>query len=85
MEIVKEFNEKYGFLTLKCSEGHKITSWKEGDDIKDYSSFTIAYCPKDADTSIYHCVSDEEDARLMAEQLEAIKAEEAEHLAKEAE
>ena len=48
------------FLTLKCTEGHKITEWNEGDDIKDYNDFTIAYVGLNADTDKFHCVSDEE-------------------------
>ena len=69
-EIKKEFNETYNFWMISCPEGCKITSWKEGDDIKDYSSFGIAYCPKDADLSIYHCISDEDDKALLEKQYE---------------
>ena len=46
MEIVKEFNEQYNFWVVKCSKGHKITTWNEGDDILKYGSFSIAYCPR---------------------------------------
>lgn len=77
-EIIKEYNEKYNFWVLKCSEGCKITSWNEGDDILDYSSFEIAYCPQNADFSIYHCVSIEDDERYMKEQEERIKEKEEE-------
>ena len=69
-EIKKEFNETYNFWVISCPEGCKITSWKEGDDIKDYSSFGIAYCPKDADLSIYHCISEEDDKVLLEKQYE---------------
>ena len=75
MEIVKEFNEQYNFWVVKCTEGHKITTWKEGDDILEYGSFTIAYCPKDADLDAFHCVTEAEDARLMQLQKEAIEKE----------
>ena len=75
-EIKKEFNETYNFWVISCSEGCKITSWKEGDDIKDYSSFAIAYCPKDADLSIYHCISVEEDKVLLEKQYEELTKEE---------
>lgn len=77
-EITKTIDPKYGFAILKCEKGHRITSWNEGDDIKEYTSFTIAYCPADVDVNIYHCVTDEQDAELMAKQLEVIKAEEEE-------
>lgn len=56
-------------MVLKCTEGCKITSWNEGDDIMEYTSFSVAYCPIDADMSIYHCISMEDDEKYMAEQL----------------
>ena len=73
--IHKKYNEMFNFMQISCTEGCKITSWKEGDDIKDYNSFEIAYCPKDADLSIYHCVTVEEDAILLERQQEAIEKE----------
>lgn len=75
-EIKKEFNETYNFWVISCPEGCKITSWKEGDDIKDYDSFEIAYCPKDADLSIYHCISVEDDKALLEKQYEELTKEE---------
>ena len=75
-EIIKQFNDTYNFWQLHCTEGHKITSCNEGDDIKDYASFEIAYCPKDTDFSVYHCVTAEEDAKYLEMQLTAIKEEE---------
>ena len=75
-EINKEFNETYNFWIISCPEGCKITSWKEGDDIKDYASFKIAYCPKDADLSIYHCISDDDDKALLEKQYEELTKEE---------
>ena len=66
-ELTIEYNEKLNLIVLKCTEGCKITSWNEGDDIMTYTSFSIAYCPGDTDTSIYHCVSVEDDERYMAE------------------
>ena len=75
-EINKEFNETYNFWIISCPEGCKITSWKEGDDIKDYASFKIAYCPKDTDLSIYHCISDDDDKALLEKQYEEMTKEE---------
>lgn len=72
-EIIKEYNERLNLIKLSCSKGCKMTSWVEGDDILDYSSFTIAYCPANTDTSIYHCIEDSEDERLM--ELQRIEAE----------
>lgn len=71
-EILKEYNEKLNLIVLRCPEGCRITTWNEGDDILNYSSFSVAYCPVDADTSIYHCVSVEDDTKYLAEQLEKI-------------
>lgn len=68
-EILKEYNEKYNFWMLRCTEGCKITSWNEGDDIMDYSSFEVAYCPQNTDFSIYHCISIEDDERYMKEHI----------------
>lgn len=72
-EIIKEYNEKLNLIVLKCTEGCKITSWNEGDDIMNYTSFSIAYCPVDTDTSIYRCVTIEEDEKYMAEQVAMLK------------
>lgn len=72
-EIYKEINESLNLMVLKCTEGCKITSWNEGDDIMEYTSFSVAYCPIDADTSIYHCVSMEDDEKYMAEQVKLEK------------
>ena len=65
-ELTIEYNERLNLLVLKCTEGCKITSWNEGDDILDYTSFSVAYCPYNTDTSIYHCVSVEDHDRYMA-------------------
>lgn len=75
-EIITEYNIELKFWKLTCTEGHNITAWNEGDDIKEYSAFKTAYCPQDADLTLYHCVSDEEDAKYREEQLKALKEEE---------
>lgn len=64
-----EYNETLNLIVLSCPEGCQITSWNDGDDIMDYSSFTVAYCPANTDTSIYHCITDEENERLLKEQM----------------
>ena len=79
-EIKKEFNEMFNFWIISCPDGCKITSWNEGDDIKTYASFEIAYCPKDADLDIYHCVSVEDDVLLIKQRDEAFKKEEEERM-----
>lgn len=73
-EIIKVHNPLLGYWLITCPEGCKITSWNEGDDILDYSSFTTAYCPSDSDLDKYHCISDEDDSRLLKEQeIETLK------------
>lgn len=64
-----EYNETLNLIVLSCPEGCQITSWNEGDDIMEYSSFTVAYCPANTDISIYHCITDEENERLLNEQM----------------
>lgn len=60
-----EITDNGKFLTLKCADNiHRITSWNNGDPIEDYASFSIAYVSLKADTTIYHCITVEEDARL---------------------
>lgn len=73
--INKVFNEQYNFWTITCPQGDKITSFNEGDDIKTYSAFTIAYCPKNADLDRYRCITAEEDAKYR-KQLEDLLEEE---------
>lgn len=52
------------FLTLQCTKGHKITEWNTGDNIEEFNDFTIAYVSLNANTEKYHCITDEESARL---------------------
>lgn len=73
MEIIKEFNEQYNFWTVKCAEGHRITTWKEGDPIENYGSFTVAYCPKNTDLTQFRCVTIEEDIKLTEQARKAIE------------
>lgn len=68
IDFEKTFNEEYNFWVLRCPNGHMITEWNEGDPVEEFNAFSIAYCPKDADLSKYHCI---EQAR--ADELEAQK------------
>ena len=68
-----EYNETLNLIVLSCPEGCKITSWNEGDSIMNYSSFTVAYCPANTDTSIYHCITDEQDAEYVEKQIAEIE------------
>lgn len=59
-EIVIEKNDKYNFFKITCTEGHYLTTYNEGDDITLYSDSKEVYTPLTADTSKWHCVTDEE-------------------------
>lgn len=59
-EIIIEKNDKYNFFKITCSEGHYLTTFNEGDDITLYSDSKEVYTPLTADTSKWHCVTDEE-------------------------
>lgn len=64
--INKKFDEKYNFWIISCDEGEVISDWSEEEDITDahitqYSSFKRAYCPKDADLSVYHTFTTAQD------------------------
>lgn len=59
-EIVIEKNDTYNFFKITCSEGHYLTTFNEGDDITLYSDSKEVYTPLTADTSKWHCVTEEE-------------------------
>lgn len=59
-EILIEKNDTYNFFKITCSEGHYLTTFNEGDDITLYSDSKEVYTPLTADTSKWHCVTDEE-------------------------
>lgn len=70
-DLIVEKVEKYNFIKLRCSEGHYITDWNEGDDIKDFFYCIVLCCPADTDLSKYHCITKEEGDRLQAMRDEA--------------
>lgn len=55
-----EKNEQYHFFKITCPEGHYLTTFNEGDDITLYSDSKEVYTPLTADTSKWHCVTEEE-------------------------
>ena len=59
--INKKFDEKYNFWIISCDEGEVISDWSEEENITEYSSFKRAYCPKDADLSVYHTFTTAQD------------------------
>lgn len=71
--MIIDKNDTYNFYKLIAADGMVITKWKDGDDIKEYNSGKLVYCPLSTDLTIYREITDEEDARLRAEQEEANK------------
>lgn len=63
-QLIIEFNEKYNFNKVTCSEGHYITKWDK-IDIKDYTASTVMYCPVTVDLSAYYCVPEDEHIEYM--------------------
>ena len=64
------------FKVITSAEGYVITTYKETEDIKGYSSFTIAYAPLNADLSDYREITIAEDEAYMEAMEKAIKEEE---------
>lgn len=72
-EILIEKNDKYNFYKITCTEGHYLTTFNEGDDITLYSDSKEVYTPLTADTSKWHCVTDEEHAAYIEARDKAIE------------
>ena len=72
-EIIIEKNDKYNFFKITCSEGHYLTTFNEGDDITLYSDSKEVYTPLTADTSKWHCVTDEQHAAYIEARDKAIE------------
>ena len=70
--LIVETKEK--FLKVTCSEGHFLTDWDK-ENILEYHSARIMYCPLNADLSSYYCVTAEENAEYEEKQRIAIEEE----------
>lgn len=68
-----EKNEQYHFFKITCPEGHYLTTFNEGDDITLYSDSKEVYTPLTADTSKWHCVTDEQHAAYIEARDKAIE------------
>ena len=72
VDIVKTKNGNFQKLT--CTEGHYITSWKDTDDIKDFSASRIVCCPLTINVyETYRCITDAEWLELSSAQLKALE------------
>lgn len=72
-QVIIEKNDKYNFFKITCTEGHYLTTFNEGDDITLYSDSKEVYTPLTADTSKWHCVTDEEHAAYIEARDKAIE------------
>lgn len=61
-QVIIEKNEQYNFFKITCPEGHYLTTYKEGDDIMLYTDSLEVYTPLTADTSLWHCITNEQHA-----------------------
>lgn len=71
--IIVEKNKQYHFFKITCPEGHYLTTYKDGDDITLYSDSKEVYTPLTADTSKWHCVTDEQHAAYIEARDKAIE------------
>lgn len=62
-----------GYKIVRCPENDWITDFKDGDDILGYSSFKIAYVHKDADTSNFRCITDDENSSYIERLMSKVK------------
>lgn len=67
-----ETNDKFKKITPE--EGLVLTSFKEGDDIINYTSARVIYCPLTTEISDLREITEEEDARYQEESLKAAEA-----------
>lgn len=72
-QVIIEKNEQYHFFKITCPEGHYLTTYKDGDDITLYSDSLEVYTPLTADTSKWHCVTDEEHTAYIEAREKAIE------------
>ena len=66
MDFIIEVNDKLNFKKVTCKEGHYITNW-DRQNILDYTSAKIMFCPISTDLEPFYCITDEEHNLLMEE------------------
>lgn len=62
------------YIALAAEDGYRITSWREGEDIAAFSSFTQSYLPIKDSYPDYRVITQEEADRLQAECDKAVAA-----------
>lgn len=68
------YRETDKFIEITANEGYVLTDWDK-QDILSYTSTKIMVCPLNYDYSGYYTITDEEDERLMNDQLLHIEIE----------
>ena len=71
-------NKETNYYEIIAEEGKRLTIWHEGDDIKEYSSFSKGVFPLVYDIDIIREITEEEDADLNAQKEAAEQEEEPE-------
>lgn len=74
-----ERNDELKFNKLIATEGMVITDFKDGDDILEYNSSKLIYCPLSINLDKYREISDNEDMLLREQQEQRIKEIEENH------
>ena len=63
------------FISIEAEEGYKLTTYKEGEDIKNSTYFSKGSFPLNYDTSVLREITIEEAEELEKQAQEAIEAE----------
>lgn len=71
--MITEKNDTYNFYKLTAEDGMVITDWKDGDDIMEYNSAKLIYCPLSIDITKYRELTDAQDEELKKQQEEKRK------------
>lgn len=62
------------FKKITPDEGMVLTSFKEGDDIINYTSARLMYCPVNLELNDLREITEEENSKYMDEQFKAVEA-----------
>lgn len=70
--LIVEVNEEKGYKKVYCTEGHFLTDWDK-EDILNFNSGRIMFCPINTDIDGYWCLTDEENAVLEKQKFDKIR------------
>lgn len=69
----KEFNNQFNNWKVWTDDGYVATRWQEGDDIRNYSSFKVAYCPVNMYFDKFRVLTDAEDSVFQEQRRKALE------------